>query len=165
MKRLIKVLKIVLLIVFFAIIVFLINLIWFKPFTIDLFFKRVMISDLFNDPQLITSLKVPVLYNWKKDDLNDISIDQQLKLNSKIEKDLSTLRKYKPDNLSKSNHLSKKIIEWYMLDKFEGIPYCFHNYPVNQFNGIQNSLPSYLDTYHQVQSESDAGSGGVMTSS
>ncbi len=156
MKKFKKVVKVILIIVFIVVVVFLIKLIWFKPSSIELFFNRVMITNLLKDPQLVTSLKIPMLYHFKKDDLNDISVKQQHKLNSKTLRDLKTSRKYKSHHLSNKHILSKRIIEWYLQDRADGIPYCFHNYPVNQFNGIQNDLPSYLDTYHQVNSKSDA---------
>ena len=54
-------------------VLFLVNLIWFKPFNIKHFYDKIFLELAISDPELITQLGIPVLYDLYKDDLSDVS--------------------------------------------------------------------------------------------
>lgn len=53
--------------------IWLINLIWFRPFNIRHFYDKVFVNYALQSPELITQLGIPVLYNVTKDRLDDVS--------------------------------------------------------------------------------------------
>ena len=49
------------------------NLIWFRPFNINHFYDKVFIELAISDPELVTQIGIPVLYDEYKEDLSDAS--------------------------------------------------------------------------------------------
>jgi hypothetical protein len=54
-----------------------VNLIWFKPFNIRHFYERVFIEYAISDPEVVTALGIPVLYDMTKEELSDVSDQKQ----------------------------------------------------------------------------------------
>jgi len=133
----------------------LINLIWFRPFNIRHFYDRVFIEIALNDPELVTSMGIPVLYNWTKDELTDVSDAKQWKDFNKLKEDFATLKSYNFENQSKENQMNTKILSWFVGTQLEGEPYFYHNYPVNQMYGAQSALPSFMESLHKLLDKSD----------
>ena len=50
-----------------------INLIWFKPFNINHFYDKVYVKLIIDSPELTTQVRIPVLYDLLKDELDDVS--------------------------------------------------------------------------------------------
>jgi len=143
-------------ILIFIISVFIINLFWFRPFFIKHFFYLELIDGLKNDPQTATKVKVAYLYGKYKDRLNDQSISSIQIQDSLLKRSYARLQRYDDDHLNPTNRLSKEIISWHLETDIERIPFRYHKFLLNPYNGLQNSLPSYLDTYHYIEEESDA---------
>ncbi|MFA8436560.1 MAG: DUF885 family protein [Marinifilaceae bacterium] len=153
---LLKTIKFLLLTAIIGVVVFLINLIWFRPIFIDHFYNKVMVCYLLEDPETITMAGVPYLNDWYKDELTDVSEKHKAALRKKTETYLTTLRSYSKKWQSPEQLLNTKILETFLSDLVEGHQFPYHDYPVNQFNGIQSTLPSFLDSYHKVEKPSDA---------
>ena len=147
--------KRILFILFFAIAVWLINLIWFKPFNIRLFYDKVFVEFALDSPELTTGMGIPIIYDWYKDDLDDISDAKQWETFNKVKKDYETLISYNFENQSEANQLNTKILAFYLEGVLEGEPYFYHDYPVNQMGGVQNSLPSLMESAHKLEDKSD----------
>ena len=133
-------------------IVWVVNAIWFKPFSINTFFNRAMIEVALDSPEMLSSLRIleSVGLNFHNDDLNDASPESTMELLEKVSDYKATLASYDDASLTKSEQLSKKIA-MYMLDTVvEGKDFAFHNYPVNQLFGVQNGFPTFMDSTHQV---------------
>lgn len=133
-------------------IVWLVNAIWFKPFSINTFFNRAMIEVALDSPEMLSSLRIleSVGLHFHNDDLDDASPQSTLAMLDKAAGFRETLTRYDDASLNESEKLSKQIA-MYMLDTLEqGRPYAFHNYPVNQLFGVQSGFPSFMDSTHQV---------------
>lgn len=131
------------------------NLIWFKPFNIRHFYDKVFIELALDSPELTTSLGIPVIYDWYKYDLDDISEAKVQESNNKLKKDYATLMSYDFENQSPENQLNTKILAFYMKDIIDGDPFYHNSYPVNQMFGIQSGLPSMMETAHKLEDKSD----------
>lgn len=53
--------------------VWLVNLIWFEPFSIRQFHDRIFVEVALRSPEIVTQLGVPVLYDLTKDKWDDVS--------------------------------------------------------------------------------------------
>lgn len=136
--------------------IWVVNLIWFRPFNIRNFYNRVFVEIVLRDPELITTLGIPVLNDWNNDKLTDISDDHERENLDLLKKDYELLLSYNYPKLSKENQLNTDILEWYLKSTIDGEPYLFNNYPVNQLSGIQNDLPTFMANAHKIGSKSDA---------
>ncbi|SEK28736.1 Uncharacterized conserved protein, DUF885 familyt [Aquimarina amphilecti] len=134
----------------------LVNLVWFKPFNINHFYDKVFVELALESPELTTSMGIPVIYDWSKDELDDISDIKQWESFNKMKEDYETLQSYDFENQSEANKLNTKILGFYLEGLMEGEQFFYHDYPVNQMGGIQSSLPSLMENSHKLRDKSDA---------
>ncbi|HOY12496.1 MAG TPA: DUF885 domain-containing protein [Saprospiraceae bacterium] len=135
--------------------VWLINLIWFRPLNIRHFYDRTFVLFALKSPETVTQLGIPVLYDWTKDKWDDVS-DAKLRENFKqTKKDYETLMSYDFDGQSPENQLNTKILRSFMKSAVDGEPFFYHDYPLNQLQGIQSGVPNLLTNSHQLEDKSD----------
>lgn len=145
-----------LLVVFLIGAIFLINLIWFKPFSIRLFYDKVFIELALKDPEIVTQLGIPVLYDMSKDELTDASDATQWGQFNQMKKNLATLRSYDFESQSSENKLNTQILEWFLETQADSEPFFYYDYPINQMFGAQSNLPSFMEDAHKLDDKSDA---------
>ena len=68
--------------------VWLINLVWFRPFNIKHFYDRTFVVFALQSPETVTQLGIPVIYDWTKDKLDDVLLFPE-----KVEKAKETIAK------------------------------------------------------------------------
>ncbi len=134
----------------------LVNLIWFKPFSIRLFYDKVFIEYALQDPETVTQLGVPILYDMSKDELTDVSDKKQWEVFNYFKETLGTLRSYDFESQSQENQLNTTILEWFLNVQAQSEPFFYYDYPVNQMFGVQNNLPSFMESAHKLRNASDA---------
>ena len=137
--------------------VLLINLIWFRPWSLNLFYEKVFAETLFGEPELLSALGLVeqfgiTAHNGK---LSDESPAHQQKLIDRWKKDLQQLHEYSLDRQSPSQRLSTHVLDWFLQDQVDGEKWQFHNYPVNQLFGVQNLFPSFMANTHRLFSRQD----------
>ncbi len=132
------------------------NLIWFRPFNIKHFYDKVFVQLALESPELTTSMGIPVLYDMSKDELDDISDAKQWESFNTMKEDYETLMSYNFERQSETNQLNTKILAFYLEGLIEGEPFFYHGYPVNQMGGVQSSLPSLMENSHKLRDKSDA---------
>ncbi len=141
----------------FLLILFVLHSIYFKPVHIRIFFERVFAEYAFEDPQLLSSLRIlPSWMDWYSDDLSDLSLAHEEKLNQKVRDDLATLHSYDRESLDVANQLNYDMLEYFLAIQVEGQKFQYHNYPLNQLFGLQGEMPTFLATQHPVSSQKDA---------
>jgi uncharacterized protein (DUF885 family) len=137
------------------------NLIWFKPFNINHFYEKVFVELVLDSPEITTQLGIPIVYDWTKDELDDISDTKKWEKFNQAKENYETLLSYDFDSQSPEKQLNTKILKYYMevgyyLDiGLQGEQFLYHDYPVKQVDGLQSQLPSLLESYHKLKSESD----------
>ncbi len=135
--------------------IWLINLIWFRPFNIRHFYDRIFVEMVMDSPEITTALGIPVLYDWSKEELDDISDTKQWETFNKMKADYTTLTSYDFDGQSEANQINTKILGFFLKSQIDGEPYFYHDYPVNQMFGVQSNLPSFLENSHKLLDKSD----------
>jgi uncharacterized protein (DUF885 family) len=148
----------ILLVLFLGFSVFVVNLIWFKPFFIDHYYTKVFAQFALNNPETISSLGLPVpkwLYHYS-DDLNDASDKAKKEDQARVRGYLTTLRSYSRSSQSESQLLSTDILDYFLDNIVKGQKFAYHDYPVNQMGGIQSGLPSFMESSHRIANLSDA---------
>ena len=95
----------------------LINLIWFKPFNIKHFYDKVFIELVTKSPELTTQVGIPVLCDQSKNELVDISDKKQWESFNKMKEDYKTLQSYDFESQSEENKLNTKILISFWVSK------------------------------------------------
>lgn len=153
-----KIIKYTLLLILIAGAFWLCNLIWFRPFNINLFYEKIFIQFALKNPELLSTLRIlePMGINFHNAKLNDGSDAFAHEMNDLVKNDLDSLRKYDRSSLNESQKLSYDILEWFLQDQVEGIKFMYHNYPLNQLGGVQSQLPSFMASIHYIGNKKDA---------
>lgn len=132
---------------------------WYaRPFFINNFFNRAFIQYIWDKPETLTALGIfeqfgMTGHNAEWNDDSEAASDENHEFLLGL---MATLGEYDPEKLSKSEVLSVAVLKELMGDPKQDRRFRFHNYPVNQLFGLQNSIPRFLDTFHKVNSGEDA---------
>ena len=151
-KRILKWLGGILLLLLVILAVFLINLIWFRPWSLNLFYEKVFAETIFSEPELLSQLGLVEQFGFTSHNgkLSDESpAHQQLQID-RWKKDLQQLHEYPLDKQTPSQKLSTHILDWFLNDQVEGEKWQDYNYPVNQLFGVQNQYPSFMANTHRL---------------
>jgi len=146
---------VVLLVIVLAI--FLINLIWFRPWSLNLYYEKVFAQVLFDEPELLSAIGLVERFGITGHNakLADASPAHQQKFFDRAKKSLEDLHAYPLEKQTASQKLSTHILEWYLTREIEGEKYQWHNYPVNQLFGVQNEFPSFMANTHRLLAPRD----------
>src|SRR5260370_6344932 len=151
-KRILKWFFSILLLAVIALAIFLINLIWFRPWSLNLFYEKVFAEVIFSEPELLTQLGLVEQFGITSHNgkLSDESPAHQQMVIDRWKKDLTQLHEYPLDRQSPSQKLSTHVLDWFVKDQVEGEKWQWHNYPVNQLFGVQNQYPSFMANTHRL---------------
>ena len=134
-----------------------VNAIWFRPWSLNVFYEKVFIEFILEEPEVLSSLGLVEQFgitghNAKLSDASPAHRQRQIDL---TKKNLAQLREYPLDRQSESQRLSTRVLEWFLERGVEGEKYRWHDYPVNQLFGIQSQLPSFLANTHRLRAPRD----------
>ena len=147
-----------LLLLILAIAGFAVNAIWFKPFSIRVFYERIFLEYALASPELLSTLRILESvgirgHNSELDDRSAQASDLQI---AKLKTDLATLRSYSRDGMSNADKLNFDMLEWFLAQQADGEQWRYHQYPVNQLFGVQAELPKFMLSVHQINDATDA---------
>jgi len=157
LKRVLKWLGGLAVVVVIAIAVFLVNLIWFRPWSLNLFYEKVFAEVVFDHPELLSTLGLVEQFGLTSHNgkLDDESPTHQEREFDRWKRDLTQLRQYSLARQSASQKLSTHVLEWFLQMQVEGEKWQWHNYPVNQLFGVQNQFPSFMANTHRLLKRKD----------
>ncbi len=137
--------------------IFLINLIWFRPWSLNLFYEKVFAQVLFEEPELLSGLGLVEQFGITGHNakLGDASPAHQQRDFDRAKQNLADLRAYPLARQTPSQRLSTHILDWYMERAVEGEKYQWHNYPVNQMGGVPNGFPAFMANTHRLLARRD----------
>src|SRR6266849_590377 len=140
-----------------ALAIFLINLVWFRPWSLNLFYEKVFAEVIFSEPELLSQLGLVEQFGITSHNgkLSDESPAHQQMVIDRWKKDLTQLHEYPLDRQSPSQKLSTHVLDWFVKDQVDGEKWQWHNYPVNQLFGVQNQYPSFMANTHRLFSAQD----------
>ena len=152
LRRLLKWLLGVVAVLFVALAIFLVNLIYFRPWSLDLFYEKVFAEVIFSEPELLSSLGLVEQFGITGHNarLNDESPGHQEQVAARWRKNLAQLRAYPLSRQTESQRLSTHVLDWFLARQVEGERFQFHDYPVNQLFGVQNQFPTFMANTHRL---------------
>lgn len=156
-KRILKWIGGLILLAIVIVAVFLINLIWFRPWSLNLFYEKVFAETILSEPELLSQLGLVEQFGITSHNgkLSDESPAHQQMVIDRWKKDLNQLHEYPLDKQTPSQKLSTHVLEWFLKDQVEGEKWQDYNYPVNQLFGVQNQYPSFMANAHRLFNAQD----------
>ncbi len=126
---------------------------YFKPLSINIFFEKIFLKVALDDPELLSQLRIleTAGIHSHNDELTDVSPAHEIEQAEFARDNLATLRSYDRAALEPGQQLSYDVLEWFIANGVDGERWMFHDYPVNQLFGIQNNLPTFMLTTHQIK--------------
>src|SRR4029453_3607805 len=157
LKHVLKWLGAIIAVVVIAIAVFLTNLIWFRPWSLNLFYEKVFAELLFDHPEILSTLGLVEQFGITSHNgkLDDESPAHQQRESDRWKHDLAQLPQYPLDRQSPSQKLSTHVLAWVLQIQAEDEKLQWHNYPVNQLFGVQNQFPSFMANTHRLLNRKD----------
>src|SRR5215212_231216 len=110
-RRILKWIGRIFLLLVIVLAVFLINLIWFRPWSLNLFYEKIFAQVLFEEPELLSSLGLVEQFGITGHNakLGDVSPAHQQRYFDRAKKNLEQLRSYPFDKQTASQQLSTHI--------------------------------------------------------
>ena len=129
-----------------------------KPYSIDHFYTRLYLQFAWRRPMLLSQLRVlePLGMRFHNDELDDLSLDFQIAEAEWVERQLAILRRFDRAALEPEARVSYDAVGWFLEDVARGRPFMLYDYPVNQFSGVQSSLPEFMLAAHRIDDLRDA---------
>ncbi len=157
-KPILKTLGAVLAAVLLAATVFVVNLVWFRPFSLNHFYEKVFVQQLLQNPELLTSVGIAEQFGYRAHNahLNDASMDKETRDYAQLRQHLSDLKSYDFASQTPSQQLSTRVLAFFLQQQVDGEAFRFHDYPVNQHFGVQSSTPEFFISQHSVQDKRGA---------
>ena len=133
--------------------VFVVNLVAFRPFSLNLFYEKVFIEFALDNPELLTSIGLAEQFGYRRHNaqFSDDSLAKQAKDFAELKQNLADLRAYDLAAQTPEQRLSTRVLERFFSGQLEGERFQFHNYPVNQLWGVQSSLPEFMIQQHRIE--------------
>lgn len=133
------------------------NAIWFRPWSLNVFYEKVFIEFVFEEPELLSSLGLVEQFGITGHNarLGDASPAHQQRQMDRTKQNLLQLREYPLSKQTPSQQLSTSVLDWFLAVQVEGEKFQWHNYPLNQLFGVQNQLPSFLANTHRLLAPRD----------
>ncbi len=151
-KPILKSLAAVLVIGLLAATVFVVNLVWFRPFSLNLFYEKIFVKFSLQNPELLTSLGIAEQFGYRRHNahLGDESVARVARDFADWHHHLDDLKAYDFASQTPAQQLSTRVLSWFIASQLEGEKYAFHDYPVNQMFGVQNGTPDFMINQHRI---------------
>ncbi len=132
--------------------VFVVNLVWFRPFSLNLFYEKIFVKFSLQNPELLTSLGIAEQFGYRRHNahLGDASVARVARDFADWHQHLAALKAYDFASQTPAQQLSTRVLTWFIESQLAGEKFAFHDYPVNQMFGVQNGTPDFLINQHRI---------------
>ena len=151
-KKALKIIGALLGLMLVALAIFLVNLVWFRPWSLNIFYEKVFIAFALDNPELLSSIGIAEKFGYRAHNahLADSSVAQTFAEQARARRNLADLQRYDFGRQTPSQQLSTRILTWFLQNAIDGEKFAFHNYPVNQLFGVQSGLPDFMANIHRI---------------
>lgn len=158
MKKFLKWLGIALGVLVLVAALLLVNVVYFKPVSLRVFYETAFMKFMIHDPEGLSYMRIlePMGITFHSDELTDASPRINEINNRLVLENYAMLQRYDRSGLTGQDALSWDILNWFLQNQKEGIEFTWHGYPVNQMFGVQNALPRFMANIHHIGSAGDA---------
>lgn len=128
-----------------------------QPENIDSFFDQLFLTYVADDPQMLTQIGLLESIGIRDHNahLTDVSPEAELKRFEEKKESLIVLKKYVFDELSHDQKLSHQIFLWMLEHRMAGEKFLFHEYKINQMDGVLAQLSILFTQFHKLEVAAD----------
>src|SRR4051794_39252131 len=115
-KRLLKWLLAIVGVLLLVAIVLAVNAIWFRPWSLNVFYEKVFVEILLDEPELLSTLGIAEQFGYTAHNgkLSDVSPAKERQAMERTKKNLAQLRSYPLERQNASQRLSTRVLDWYI---------------------------------------------------
>ena len=139
---------------------YIINLFFMKPYSIDHFLGKELVLSLIDSPEALTYIGIFDKFNWLTKHNSKLTVPEEGDIEDEINKTqeiIKTLYKYDDNNLSDTQKISRKIAIFDYENNLKELKEFPHNdYPLNQIGGIHLNTIEFMSDMHPVRNKSEA---------
>jgi uncharacterized protein (DUF885 family) len=160
MRAVFKYLKYLLSLILMLVSIYAINLFLMKPYSIDHYLAKELITSLFESPEAMTYMGLFDRVNFITGHNAKLSVSNAEDAEADHQKNLARLdmlKRYQNDGLSSNQLITKKIAIFDTendINSFENFRY--HAFPVNQIGGTHLNLVEFMTDIHPIRSHGEA---------
>jgi uncharacterized protein (DUF885 family) len=132
--------------------VYIVNLLWFKPFFINHFYNKIFIEFAYNSPQMITGMGYKFFYD-QLDDNSQAANDKSLQM---LKDSYEMLKQYDRNKLEGQAQISYDILDFFLKDRMDSLVFDDYGYSQSQKGGNYMNIISFMTNNHDIDEVSDA---------
>ena len=139
--------------------IYLVNLFFMKPYSIDHFLGKELALGLLDSPEALTYIGVFDRFNWLTKHNSRLSIPENDLENDikELEDTIRKLYKYDDEKLSETQKITKKIAIFDFENNLKELQQFPHlDYPLNQIGGIHLNTIQFMNDMHPIRIKSEA---------
>ena len=160
MKILLKLTKYILTTVVGIFGLYLVNLFFMKPISLDHYLGKEVISGMLDSPEAMTYLGIIDQFNFITKHLSKLSVyglEDQAEDLADMKKSRAILERYNDSKLTKQQRISKNVALFDLDNKIrQEEEFPFHDYPLNQIGGIHLNMVQFMTDVHPIRSKNEA---------
>ena len=160
MKILLKLTKSILATVVGIFGLYLVNLFFMKPISLDHYLGKEVISGMLDSPEAMTYLGIIDQFNFitkHQSKLSVYGLEDQAEDLADMKKSRAILERYDDSKLTKQQRISKNVALFDLDNKIkQEEEFPFHDYPLNQIGGIHLNMVQFMTDVHPIRSKNEA---------
>ena len=141
-------------------VIYLTNLFYMKPFSIDHYLAKNLIIDFSDTPEGLTYLGIVDRFNWATGHLSKLSITDLEEISTdlmKAKERKAMIESYDSLKLSKDQQVTQRIALFSLENTIqEEELFPFHSYPINQIGGLHLNIVEFMTDIHPIRNISEA---------
>lgn len=160
MKLLLKLIKPILATVVGIFGLYLVNLFFMKPISLDHYLGKEVISGMLDSPEAMTYLGIIDQFNFitkHQSKLSVYGLEDQAEDLADMKKSRAILERYDDSKLTKQQRISKNVALFDLDNKIkQEEEFPFHDYPLNQIGGIHLNMVQFMTDVHPIRGKNEA---------
>ena len=160
MKLLLKLIKPILSTVVGIFGLYLVNLFFMKPISLDHYLGKEVISGMLDSPEAMTYLGIIDQFNFitkHQSKLSVYGLEDQAEDLADMKKSRAILERYDDSKLTKQQRISKNVALFDLDNKIkQEEEFPFHDYPLNQIGGIHLNMVQFMTDVHPIRGKNEA---------
>jgi len=139
---------------------YLVNLFFMKPISLDHYLGKEVISGMLDSPEAMTYLGIIDQFNFitkHQSKLSVYGLEDQAEDLADMKKSRAILERYNDSKLTKQQRISKNVALFDLDNKIrQEEEFPFHDYPLNQIGGIHLNMVQFMTDVHPIRNKSEA---------
>ena len=139
---------------------YLVNLFFMKPISLDHYLGKEVISGMLDSPEAMTYLGIIDQFNFitkHQSKLSVYGLEDQAEDLADMKKSRAILERYNDSKLTKQQRISKNVALFDLDNKIrQEEEFPFHDYPLNQIGGIHLNMVQFMTDVHPIRSKNEA---------